>query len=87
MFLCRLERRNVAELGVACIRCTAFLRKLLLVILDELFIIIYFLSVTNVRNKSRSSGLRTLLRKLDETRDSRKFCYRLDFAWFYKQWK
>ena len=32
--------------------------------------------------QSRSSSLRSLLRKLDELSDSREFCYKLAFAWF-----
>ena len=43
IFLARPERRIVAQPSViACIRITPFLRKLLLVILDQLFILIVF---------------------------------------------
>lgn len=37
--------------------------------------------------QSRSSSPHSLLRKLEETRDSRELRYRLDFDWFQKQRK
>ena len=39
---------------------------------------------SNTTLQSRSSNLRSLLCKLDETSDSREFHYRLDFDWFKK---
>ena len=50
MFLSGLEQGIVADLdGIASIPCTPFLPKLLLAILDELFILIFF-SIINARN-------------------------------------
>ena len=40
-----------------------------------------------VIHQSRTSSLRSLLRRLDETSDSRKFRYKIDVDWFERQYK